>query len=78
MAVQSSKYEVFKIRSSNGEREVDLIDGPFAGGARIVNIYFYEKLLVLLVLEMQFLKKVMKKHQVLYMNFFHLRLVVKF
>ena len=27
MAVQSSKYEVFKIKSSNGEREVDLIDG---------------------------------------------------
>lgn len=45
MAVQSSKYEVFKIRSSNGEREVDLIDGPFAGGARIVNIYFYENVL---------------------------------
>ena len=44
MAVQSSKYEVFKIRSSNGEREVDLIDG-FAGGARVVNIYYYENVL---------------------------------
>ena len=45
MAVQSSKYEVFKIKSSNGEREVDLIDGPYAGGTRIVNIYYYENVL---------------------------------
>ena len=45
MAVQSSKYEVFKIKSSNGEREVDLIDGPYAGGTRVVNIYYYENVL---------------------------------
>ena len=45
MAVQSSKYEVFKIKSSNGEREVDLIDGPYSGGTRVVNIYYYENVL---------------------------------
>ena len=45
MAVQSSQYEVFKIKSSNGEREVDLIDGPYSGGTRVVNIYYYENVL---------------------------------
>ena len=37
MAVQGSKYEIFKIRSADGEREVDLYEGQF----RIGNIYYY-------------------------------------
>ena len=41
MAVQGSKYEIFKIRSADGEREVDLYEGQF----RIGNIYYYENIL---------------------------------
>ena len=41
MSVQGSKYEIFKIRSANGEREVDLYEGQF----RIGNIYYYENIL---------------------------------
>ena len=41
MAVQGSKYEIFKIRSADGERVVDLYEGQF----RIGNIYYYENIL---------------------------------
>ena len=45
MAVQASKYEIFKIKSADGKNEVDLLDGPFAGGSRVANLYYYENVL---------------------------------
>ena len=41
MAVQGATYEIFKIRSADGERVVDLYEGQF----RVGNIYYYENIL---------------------------------
>ena len=41
MAVQGATYEIFQIRSADGERVVDLYEGQFRGG----NIYYYENIL---------------------------------
>ena len=41
MAVQGAKYEIFKIRSADGQRVVDLYEGQF----RVGNIYYYENIL---------------------------------
>ena len=41
MAVQGATYEIFQIRSADGERVVDLYEGQF----RVGNIYYYENIL---------------------------------